>query len=33
MFQLLKQTGTQYVQVKVMIWGVIRYNLIEWMAW
>jgi len=33
MFQLLKQTGKQYVQVEVMIWDVIWYNLIWWMAW
>jgi hypothetical protein len=33
MFQLLEQTGTQYIQVEVMIWGVIWYNIIWWIAW
>jgi hypothetical protein len=28
-----KQTGTEYVQVEVMIWEVIWYNLIWWIAW
>jgi len=28
-----KQMGTHYVQVEVMIWDFIRYNLIWWIAW